>query len=398
MFPELHFGNGLRILQGGSSMRSRNNRFATLSLEPLEERWNPAYLTYNTGAFTVAGLPDNGVANGYSLSATKTTTSAQFNGPDGNPQVVNSMPLTAFTQDPAPTQAEWNVLFAQFPGTNWNWASSAQTLSDNTLTVKDAEALDPSKAAPGVNVVAVAQSLFIQYTANGNSPPADNNLHWLEFVTTNTAPFSLGGANGTPGVDTKNNTTPFYDVSGFSANSTGFADIPARLVQNASITWSADLFVVQSIPNGAGGTTNVVWQGVSWGWQTLAVKKAPPPPGQVVTPDGGENGEGNNGTDGRVSNSDANGSVFLLNRLEGSELNPNAFAGTNTNGTRLFGPMPGLGGSTVFVSPTGIASTPFGIDRTAQTTPSSSTEPLVSDDSTDMTLPLPPTALIGSQT
>jgi hypothetical protein len=94
----------------------------------------------------------------------------------------------------------------------------------------------------------------------------------LQFVTTNFP--SQGRQADVQFIDNAQRPTPFYDVAGFTADATGFADLPARPVQNAAMYWTADLFLVQEVPNGSGGTAEVIWDGLRWGWTTGAVAPA----------------------------------------------------------------------------------------------------------------------------
>jgi hypothetical protein len=252
-------------------MRMRVKRHVQLSVEQLEERCVPAYLVYSPQEQTVRNSSNTGIVSGFVLQADIMSVSDRYQAPNGQRQVVQSVPTT-FTGILTPTQAEWDLLLPpgqppRFPGLSW--ASSTQTLADNSFIITDAEALDPSRQTLNPRPPrAVGQSLFIRYTPNGVDPPAAS-IHWLQFVTTNTAPFTTGGAAGTPGIDNEGQNTPFYDTAGAEADRTGFCDVPSRRIQNALITWHADLFLVQDAPNGGGGTTEVEWQGVSWGWQTV---------------------------------------------------------------------------------------------------------------------------------
>jgi hypothetical protein len=208
----------------------------------------------------------------FQLYAETYSVSDPYQAPNGNWQVVQSSPYP-FQQIATPTQAEWNALFAQSPGILWS--SSALTLADNSLIIADAEAVGPSRqsAVNAANNPNVGQSLFLKYSPTGVDPAAAS-IHWVQFVTTNTP---LGGRQaGQPYVDTPSVTSPFYD-DGAAADGTGFADVARRTVQNRLINWHADLFIVQSItaPN-VDPVADVMWQGVSWGWQTVAVA-APAP-------------------------------------------------------------------------------------------------------------------------
>jgi hypothetical protein len=123
----------------------------------------------------------------------------------------------------------------------------------------------------------IAQSLFLSYNPTGGDPAA-SSIHWLQFVTTN-APLGTR-PNGTPYIDNGGRATPFYDVAGGAADRTGFVDVVVREVasipMNAALYWQADLFLVQDVDSGGGGTTEMVWQGISWGWRTsLAPIPAP---------------------------------------------------------------------------------------------------------------------------
>jgi len=149
----------------------------------------------------------------------------------------------------------------------------------------------------------MAQSLVVQYVQGwppgilgGPSLPAtypnENQVHWIQFITTN---YSLNGPNNVPNVDTSaRNFSPYYDGSG-SANGTGFLDVPSRVTRDALTTWDADLFLVQD--GGLSANVNpatgnrihigIIWGGISWGWQTVAVA-APAPAGMdaaVNTPE-----------------------------------------------------------------------------------------------------------------
>lgn len=265
-------------------MDLRTKRRVRLLVEHLEDRCVPAYLTTFPQAFRVGAISNTGVDNTFQLRAAITASSAPYIAPGGQRQVVTSMPIQAIQQ---PTQAEWNLLQARFANNaQRDWQLSQNMLGDNSLIVRSAEAMGPDRQVPGTPVAgrAVAQSLFVQYNRlPAGNPPLPIRIHWLQFVTTNTLPVATGGTAGmnpTPGIDNDGNpNSPLYDQNGFAQApgfGTGFVDNVVRLVQQPLTTWQADLFLVQDTPNVGGGVTEVIWQGIRWGWQTaVAPNQAP---------------------------------------------------------------------------------------------------------------------------
>jgi hypothetical protein len=221
-----------------------------LLVEEFEARLAPAgILDYQTGAFTVANAyVDNAPLLGFQLSASDVRTSAPFQAPNGQWQVVQSTP-NPFSYVRTPTDAEWNALNAPAFG-DYDIKSSVFQLADNSFLIKDAEALGPDKIVAGP-ANRMAQSLFVRYVQGwplgplGGAPaafPNANQVHWIQFVTTN---YSIAGPNDVPNVDTRTG-NPYYDETpNASANGSGFADMPSRDTRNALTTWHADLFLVQ---------------------------------------------------------------------------------------------------------------------------------------------------------
>jgi len=276
-------------------MKLRKKRRATLIVEHLEDRCVPAYLVPDPGAFTVRGANDQHAINSFQLQAIIQPRSDPFDVtvPGGANQrwMVNSTP-SFFQEISIPTQREWNLLCNSFPTMAFG-LSQQRTLADRSLVIKDAEALGPNNqlAQNMRDNPAYGQSLFLQYNPNpgdvadpGN--PTQASLHWIQFVT---AMNWRNQAGETFKIDNENGPTPFYDDGGI-ADGTGFMDMPANLVRPAllPVTFSADLFLVQDVPNGRGGRTEVVWQGVRWGWETGPVRLRP----RALAPDAGPIGGG----------------------------------------------------------------------------------------------------------
>jgi Bacterial Ig domain/Calx-beta domain len=253
------------------NMRTKRN--VSLCFEPLEDRCVPAYLVSTPGPFTVVGISDQAYTGPpgwqFQLSASIVATSDRYAVP-GAPaaplQVVTSIP-SPFQQMSMPTSIEWNLLCNQFPnmvfGLPLDAANNSLTLANNSLIIKDAEALGPSKqnaadlANPNIGPK-VGQSLFLQYNPSGVDPAAAN-IHWLQFVTSS---FPAGGNPAGLVIDNGGANTPWYDTLG-TADGTGFHDLPGGFVQATPQTFQAHLFPV-AFANNAWR----VWQGVSWGWKT----------------------------------------------------------------------------------------------------------------------------------
>jgi hypothetical protein len=242
-------------------MSKKLRKYIRLRLEELEPRCVPAYLVYSPQDFTVKSTNDNSVVEGFQLRASVVTTSDRYGSPDGaHWQAVASSPTT-FSEILGPTSAESNVLQEDFPNATWQFSNVS--LADGSLIIADAEAVGTSRRSPSLPQK-VGQSLFIKYNPTGLDPdPA--SIHWLQMVTTN-VPTGVNQA-GVPYPDTPSETTPWYDDGPTPANGTGFADVPNRDPRDIRMYWHADLFLVQMLPNGSGGTNWRVWQGVSWGWQ-----------------------------------------------------------------------------------------------------------------------------------
>src|SRR5262249_21311460 len=158
------------------------------------------------------------------------------------------------------------LLTQEFPNIRWEFSGS--TLAANSLAIKDAEALGPSRLTPADSQTnpRFGQSLFLQYNVTAGGVPARVNLHWLQFLTTvnwNNQPGTIDQ------IDNDQAATPFYDGA-FTADGTGFSDIPAQRIVAPllPVTFRADLFLVEDYVLPGGGLKEVIWQGVRWGWTT----------------------------------------------------------------------------------------------------------------------------------
>jgi hypothetical protein len=171
-------------------------RNVRLELEELEDRTVPAYLAYQPQAFTITvggqSVSTTSTVHSFQLRTAITDTSDPYMSPNGR-RVASSWP-NPFQDIMTPTPAEFDLLRARFPA---YWATSGPILSDNSLIVCAAEALGPSRQLPAAAraTPGAGQSLFIKYSPHAGDPPA-GRVHWLQFVTTNTAPFATGEPTG----------------------------------------------------------------------------------------------------------------------------------------------------------------------------------------------------------
>jgi hypothetical protein len=143
----------------------------------------------------------------------------------------------------------------------FNFALSAQTLSDNTLRVRTYEAFFNQTN----NVIGGA--LDLDYVNTGTGPA---NVSWIQVVYTNI----FGGEASF--VDATAPGTPLYDALG-TADGTFFWDRSQHPEDLGEYYFYADLYVVDHAPGAANIT---IWQGLSWGWNTL--RPAGPGDGPVV--------------------------------------------------------------------------------------------------------------------
>jgi hypothetical protein len=252
----------------------RNKSYVRLEVEALESRLTPAYMSYSPGNFLllIQNDPAGGdyivrdwgpdPRSGFSLTASVVTTSDRY-AANGYWQAVKSTP-DPFEPIASPTQDEWRLISGQFP--LLLFSQSEQSLADDSLIIRDAEALGPSRQPAGAPMK-VGQSLFVQYSPSGRDPSSDD-IHWLQFATASYSSQVVGGApDNQLMIDGGTSDAPFYDLTA-SANESGFADIPSTLIRPGLISFHADLFLVQDIDIGIGYRSEVVWQGIRWGWET----------------------------------------------------------------------------------------------------------------------------------
>jgi hypothetical protein len=253
-------------IQEMQRMNAQRTQRVQLLIEELEPRYAPAYLVSDPGAFSVAGLTFPGVDDGWNVQCQINMSTDSFLAPDGSPQIVV---LDQYGEILGPLQSpneqDFQLLVNEFP--DWNFRESPLQLADNSIQIKDYEALAAGSGAPAGNVGA---SLLLQYNPTGVDP---TEIDWIQFVSTNAPlgtdpPLVLDNA-GADGM------SPFYNRGGGTAGDTGFFDIPSRFVQNDPIQWHADLFVAQEVAPENGHRTVVIWGGVSWGWQTVRLPVLP---------------------------------------------------------------------------------------------------------------------------
>jgi hypothetical protein len=247
-------------------MNAQKTQRVQLLIEELEPRYAPAYLVADPGAFSIAGLRFPGMDDGWNVQCRINMATDSFLAPDGSPQIVV---LDQYGQILGPLQSpneqDFQLLVNQFP--DWNFRESPLQLADNSIQIKDYEALADGSGAPASNVGA---SLLLRYNPTGVDP---TQIDWIQFVSTNAplrndASLTLDNA-GADGM------SPYYNRGGGTANDTGFFDIPSRSIQNNPIQWHADLFVTQEVAPENGHRTVVIWGGISWGWQTVRLPVAP---------------------------------------------------------------------------------------------------------------------------
>ena len=276
-------------------MNAQKTQRVQLLIEELEPRYAPAYLVADPGAFSVAGLNFPGLDDGWNVQCRINMSTDSYWAPDGSPQIAvlhHYGEILGPLQ--SPNEQDFQLLVNEFP--DWNFSESPLQLADNSIQIKDYEALAAGSGAPAGDVGA---SLLLQYNPTGVDP---TQIDWIQFVSTN-APLGSDppliidnvGANGM---------SPFYNRGGGTAGDTGFFDIPSRFIQNDPIEWHADLFVAQEVPS-PGAKNVVIWGGVSWGWQTVSL----PVPALVSVSSTGVSPDGTSATlTANVSGASADGS------------------------------------------------------------------------------------------
>jgi hypothetical protein len=277
-------------------MNAQKTQRVQLLIEELEPRYAPAYLVADPGAWSVAGLRFPGLDDGWNVQCRINMASNSYFAPDGLPQIAVLHDYGEILGPlQSPNEQDYQLLVNEFP--DWNFSESPLQLADNSIQIKDYEALAAGSGAPAGDVGA---SLLLRYNPTGVDP---TQIDWIQFVSTN-APLGSdppliidnAGANGM---------SPFYNRGGGTASDTGFVDIPSRFIQNNPIEWHADLFVAQEVPNPGGPTTVVIWGGVSWGWQTVPLKA----PSLVLVSSTGVSPDGTSATlTANVSSESADGS------------------------------------------------------------------------------------------
>ena len=247
-------------------MNAQKTQRVHLLIEELEPRYAPAYLTADPGAFSVAGLTFPGLDDGWNVQCQINMSTGSYLAPDGSPQVaVLDQYGEVLGPLQSPNEQDFQLLVNEFP--DWNFKESPLQLADNSIQIKDYEALASGSGAPAGDVGA---SLLLQYNPTGVDP---TQIDWIQFVSTdaplgNDPPLVIDNA-GADGM------SPFYNRGGGTAGNTGFFDIPSRFIQNNSIQWHADLFVAQEGAPENGHRTVTIWGGISWGWQTVQLPIAP---------------------------------------------------------------------------------------------------------------------------
>jgi len=247
-------------------MNAQKTQRVQLLVEELEPRYAPAYLVADPGAFSVAGLTFPGLDDGWNVQCQINMSTGSYLAPDGSPQVaVLDQYGEILGPLQSPNEQDFQLLVNEFP--DWCFRESPLQLADNSIQIKDYEALAPGSGAPAGDVGA---SLLLQYNPTGVDP---TQIDWIQFVSTD-APLGTdpplvidnAGADGM---------SPFYNRGGGTAGNTGFFDIPSRFIQNNPIHWHADLFVAQELAPENGHRSVIIWGGVSWGWQTVRLPVSP---------------------------------------------------------------------------------------------------------------------------
>jgi hypothetical protein len=247
-------------------MNSQKDRRGRLFLEVLEARDAPAYLISAPGALSVAGIDFPGFDGGWNVQCQINTSTGPFIGPGGSPQVASLDPSTEILGPcQSPNEQDFQLLVNEFP--SWSFRESSVQLAENSLQIKDYEALAPGNGAPAGSVGA---ALLLQYVPTGADP---TTIEWVQFVSTN-APLG----NDPPLIidnAAARGAAPYYNMGGGTADDTGFYDLPCRFMSNDPIQWQADVFVAQEVTTDSGVPTLVIWGGVSWGWHTERTVVAP---------------------------------------------------------------------------------------------------------------------------
>lgn len=156
-----------------------------------------------------------------------------------------SPPVPTYERDPSANFL--NVLTATFSASGWTYASSANSLSDDSLVVT-------TYNVTGTSTRVGAES-EVQYVPHGADPTT--NVHWIHVVTDNfniTTNPGYGNIENvvdnpysTRGPLTPNGASPYYDDGG-AANRTAFYDSSVRNNPGQNDTWMAELFLVTGPP------------------------------------------------------------------------------------------------------------------------------------------------------
>src|SRR5437762_64401 len=143
--------------------RSRSKRQAQLYLEELEPRDVPSYLMSDyTGPWTNAGVrTGTGVAFSRTFPGVLTRTAG--------PITLQPVPPTEIT---IMSNQDYQLLFAKFPGFKWDKYTGQGSLANNTVRIKDYEAIVDTDGRLGANI-------GIAYTGVSPSP---NNVDWIQFI------------------------------------------------------------------------------------------------------------------------------------------------------------------------------------------------------------------------
>lgn len=162
-----------------------------------------------------------------------------------------------------------DVLSAAFPVANgWNYASSANPLSDDSLVVRKYAARHPGSS--------VGADFLVEYVPHAGDPAAAN-IHWIQVVTNN---HKKGAEHGIPDrkVDSNYTLVPYYDYAG-TADGRFFSDKPRREDDNPH-NWKAFLFLVTGPPVTPHGKKGKLYPdpgdvtfygGIHWGWKNECI-------------------------------------------------------------------------------------------------------------------------------
>lgn len=165
-------------------------------------------------------------------------------------------------------------------GAGWSYNfNTAANIADNSFQVHTYTALAPTPPASNgdgfvgnkpncvTNNNCVGSQFYFTYNPTGDDPTS--NLHWVQLLydnwdnNNNTVPAFYE-------IDNNGGTVPYYDEP-FTANSSGFYDLPFRSAHLTDPTTFDALTLLVSGPDATKPGTFTIYGGIEWGWHTSMV-------------------------------------------------------------------------------------------------------------------------------